>query len=113
MCLGWCWTEVILNLLVDLESSLHNFQLKTSNVGAKSSFSEMPLQNTSENGIKRGLIEIGKGNDVEVSLESRGNEGLATTWRSHRCNDHCVNYGPVGMLIVLAIIPAITVHKLP
>lgn len=47
------WPQVSLNLLVDLESCLHDFLLKTSNVWTKSAFSEVPLQNTSENRVQR------------------------------------------------------------
>lgn len=106
------WPQVSLNLFVDLESCLHNLLLKTSNVWTKSAFSKVPLQNTSENGVERGLIEIGKGNDIEVPLETRSDEGLATTWRSHRCNNQRVDYGPERMLVILAIVPSITVNEL-
>lgn len=72
----------------------------------------MPFQDTSENGVKRCLIEIGKCNNIEVSLETRCNERFATTWRSHRSYNQCVNDGPERMLIILAIIPTIAINKL-
>lgn len=44
-----------------------------------------------------------------MSLEAWCDKRLAATRRSHRSNDHCVNNCPKRMLIILAIIPAVTV----
>ena len=72
----------------------------------------MPFQNGLKDGLHGVIIEICECNDVEVSLESWGDERFTTTWCSHSSNDHCINDVSKWMLIVFSIIPSTLILKL-
>jgi hypothetical protein len=106
------WLQVILNLLVHLHSGADQLALHGRDVGTEVESSEIPPQNCLEDAVHGIFIEYGKGDNVEVTLESGGDEGLATAWGSHSGDDHGVNDVAERVLVVLSFVPPVLIDEL-
>ena len=108
----WGWFKISLDIGINLKGGVYNVCGHVCNIWAEVSGSEVPFQNGLKDGLHGVIIEICECNDVEVSLESWGDERFTTTWGSHSSNDHCVNNISEWMLIVFSIIPSTLILEL-
>ena len=104
--------EISLDLLEDLVSSFDNLLLETGNFTAEFTFSEMPLENISEDNLKSLLVKVDITNLVEVTSDTRSDVGTTTSWFTHSGNKVHLLKMSERMLVVLSIIPSTLVNPL-
>lgn len=112
MRLQWSWFQIILDVLIDLKRCINNVCHHVGNIRGESTNSEMPLKNGLEDGFHGVIIEVSKGNNIEMSLESWSNERFTTTWGSHSSNNHSVNNVSEWMLVIFSVIPSTLILEL-
>ena len=104
--------QVLLDLLIDLHRPCHELGVHGRDLGGEVVGTEVPLQDRLEDTVHGVLIEDGKGDHIEVALETRGDETLTTTWGAHSCDYHGVNDVSERMLVLLPIIPSPLINHL-
>ena len=62
--------------------------------------------------MDRLILQISIGHDVEVALETLGDDGTTATWGSHGSDEDNVFNLLEGLLLVCAVVPALVIHPL-
>jgi len=108
----WCWLQLFLNLLVNLQCCCNYFTFKASNVRSEIANAEVPFKQGAEYCFHWVFIKCCKCDDIEMTLESWSNEWFTAAGRSHGTDDKCILHDTERMLFVLIVIPTALSHKL-
>lgn len=108
---AWCWLHrAIQNLVVDFE--LHFYYLGDAVSDIRRERGEECLQNCGIDDTDGLVGHISVGDDVEVALQTLGNNGTTTSGWAHRRAQHKVHNREPRLFFVFAVIPTTEVHKL-
>lgn len=83
----WCWLEVFLDLLVNLQGGCNNLAFKSCNIWREVTNTEVPFKQWAKYSLHWVFIEGSKCDYIEMTLESRCDERFTTSGGSHSADD--------------------------